>query len=173
MTESSSVYGSFVDVKIVRTRSVVQLVIEVPIERADYTLRELGGIPQPGTERPVAVAPLDPNVARGTTRDQAHGATSGVSPPVPDDPPAPGATHRKPWQELSCAQQAGIRCHDKRFWRQIAVRDADEAAEWIRRACEVKSRAELDGNDNANIKWRMIDAAFQAACEGEGREDWL
>lgn len=58
MTDTNRVIkGTYADFKLVKTRSVVQMVIEVPIEQAD-TLVEMFGIPNAGKETWVAVAGL-------------------------------------------------------------------------------------------------------------------
>jgi hypothetical protein len=59
----------FSDFKLVKTRSSAQLVLEIPIERADAVLAILGGVPQPGKEVSVAVARLMGNEAPVPPRD--------------------------------------------------------------------------------------------------------
>lgn len=59
MTSPAAIFGSLADFKLVKTRSVVQFIVEVPIEQADVALATLGGIPLPGVERPVALARLN------------------------------------------------------------------------------------------------------------------
>ncbi len=49
--------GSYADFKLVKTRGVAQLVIEIPIERAAEAVA-MFGIPQPGQEIAVAIARL-------------------------------------------------------------------------------------------------------------------
>ena len=59
MTEA--VLGTFADCKILKTRSVLQIIVEIPIEQADEALKALGGIPQPSEERwcGIALAPKE------------------------------------------------------------------------------------------------------------------
>lgn len=59
MSTPAAISGSLADFRIVKTRSVVQFIVEVPIEQADVALATLGGIPLPGVERPVALARLN------------------------------------------------------------------------------------------------------------------
>ena len=47
--------GTFSDFKIVRGRKVAQLVIEVPLEKANEVLAALGGVPQPADPRSRAI----------------------------------------------------------------------------------------------------------------------
>lgn len=51
------VHGSFADFKIIRSRGFAQLIVEIPIERAQAAIAAFG-IPQPGVEIPVAIALL-------------------------------------------------------------------------------------------------------------------
>jgi hypothetical protein len=55
------IQGTYADFKLVKTRSVVQMVIEVPIEQAS-TVVDLFGIPNAGMEQWVAVAALNVKV---------------------------------------------------------------------------------------------------------------
>lgn len=47
--------GSYSNIKLIRSRSVMQIIVEVPIEQAEAVIAAFG-VPQPGHERPVAVA---------------------------------------------------------------------------------------------------------------------
>ena len=58
MTDRAAIDGSYADFKLVKTRSVCQLVVEIPIERAEEAIRKFG-IPQPGQEIAVALARLE------------------------------------------------------------------------------------------------------------------
>jgi hypothetical protein len=59
MTEYRGITGSFADFKLVKTRGVVQVITEIPIEEADQALESLGGIPVPGKERHVCIGLRD------------------------------------------------------------------------------------------------------------------
>lgn len=59
MKDPAAIQATFSDFKTVKTRSVAQLVFEIPIEQADMALKALGGVPQPQAEQWVAVARLN------------------------------------------------------------------------------------------------------------------
>lgn len=124
--------GTFADFKLIKTRSVVQIVIEMPIEKAQAVVAAFG-LPTPGEEIPVGVARLLPN-------------------PVIEHDMKPA----RRFGEMPRAQQAGIRCSEPAFWRFLAdttgepICDADEAATAVREICKVRSRAELDGRASAD-----------------------
>ena len=65
--------ASYADFKIIKTRSVVQVIFEVPIEAADDVWKALGGVPTASSERWFGIAPLDPSVAASPPK--AHTAT--------------------------------------------------------------------------------------------------
>jgi hypothetical protein len=96
MTAFRATYSDF---KLVKTRKVVQIVLEIPVEHANAVLDVLGGMPDP-VEREMGSGLLFsvPN------RSQPQ--------PVVDKPPA-GA--KRDWRDLQPAQQAGIRCGDAAF----------------------------------------------------------
>lgn len=58
MVNDQCCQGDFVGIKTIPTRSAFQLTVEFPIEEADAVLKTLGGIPQPGSNRPVVVTLL-------------------------------------------------------------------------------------------------------------------
>lgn len=145
--QPAALSATYVDFKIIRTRSTAQIILEVPLEEADRALKILGGVPRPDVERWVAVARLNP----------AAPATEGEKP-------------RKRWSELPRAQQAALACQDVAFqdflMRRPAFKDAaalctakdspDWPAETVRVICDVRSRADLNTNDSAARKWDAL-----------------
>lgn len=94
----------------------------------------------------------------------APGLASGWSPP---QAPARGAAEpatkpKKHWDELKPSQQAGMMCGKPEFiaWTG-GVTEAD-ATFFVRDACHVKSRAELDTNPEAAKRWRELHSMFTA-----------
>jgi hypothetical protein len=159
----AAIAGSFADVKFVRTRSVMQIVVEIPIEHADAALAALGGVPQPGAERPVAVARLDANATVAQPPDSGAGAN-----------PSPAATVApQVWAEMKPSKQAGIRCNDVRFQRWLGAMTVGHAADIVRGKCCIDSRGELDRDEKAAREWRAMDGEYRAWIETEGREDFL
>ena len=154
----SAIRATYSDVKLVKTRKVFQLIFEVPIEEADNALRVLGGMPRPDAEIWVGIAPITEEAA---TR-------------APDKP-------RKRMADLSRAQQAGILCNEPRF-QQFAERvhycvipEAEEpaiiAAEFVRDFCEVTSRAELNSDKAAGLRWDNLRSEYDAWRGAIGRPD--
>lgn len=136
MAANAVIDGTFSDLKTVKTRSVVQLVIEVPIERAAQVV-EMFGFPQPGSEITVAVARL-------------------VAPPVvePEKP-------RRPFRSLPRSQQAALKCNDPDFQNWIGARGrpdmvGQDTARHLRERLGVQSRSELDETDAAGKRWDAL-----------------
>lgn len=147
--------GTFSDFKSVKTRSVCQIIIEVPVEKAGECLAALGGWPIPGEEKSVAVARIVEKKQEQT---------------APDPAPAEG----RQWQSLRPSQQAGILCADTEFQEWIVPH-----AKWgsgptgpdsygegyvvdlVRDRCGIGSRAELDTNQQAAAIWNEIVADFR------------
>jgi hypothetical protein len=65
MSEPAVFSGAYSDWKYVRTRSVVQVVFEVPVEAAGHALNVLGGMPDEGRSVYFAIARLDPEKVKG------------------------------------------------------------------------------------------------------------
>lgn len=132
--------GTYSDFKLVKTRSVAQIVIEVPIEKAQEAIA-LFGVPQPGAEVPVAVARLN-----DTKEEQ-----KSLPPP------------KKHWGEMSRAQRAGILCADERFQEWLGVYTGEGAANEVRRLCNVDSRATLDKDSAAAAQFDRMETRYRMA----------
>jgi hypothetical protein len=144
---AAAISGTFADFRTIKSRAVVQLLIEVPIEQADAALRALGGVPQPHDPKWVAIARLDPKAASKA-----------------DEP-----KERKAWADLRPAEQAGIRCADPEFQRYLdrerewPTTNADEAADHVRGWCGIGSRAALNTNHRARVLWHQLDTEYLQA----------
>lgn len=135
---ADAILGTYSDFKLVKTRSVVQVVIEVPVERAKE-VTDLLGMPMPGGEIHIGFARVDLTKA---------------SDPV-----------KLP--RLGNAQMAGILCNEGGFRKYLSERsgkpipDADAAAVVVRFACSVKSRADLDTDTHGAQLWRDLKAEYE------------
>lgn len=131
----TAIRATFSDFKLVRSRKVAQLVMEVPLEDADAALTALGGIPKAATEQWVGIAPITAEAA---------------------------AAPRKSWEQIPASQQAGIRCGDPEFRAWLGARSADDAATMLRERLGIKTRADIAPGSIAEREWRLIDSEFRA-----------
>lgn len=153
MTDDA-ILGNYADFKLVKTRSVIQIVIEIPVERSKHALELLGGMPTASEECPVALVRLKPQTA------------AIEAPMAPDTLPAP----RKP---AKLSQMAGILCNEPAFWRFLVEeygfdlsRNADEAADVVRILCRVKSRSELDTDHLSGASFKDIEIGYRNWLRG-------
>ncbi len=137
----TAIRATYSDLKLVKTRKVLQLIFEVPIEEADNALRVLGGMPRADAETWVGIAPITEEAAQRVA------------------PGAVAAKPRKAWGDLTPTQQAGIRCSDVDFQAWLGCFDAEEAAVKVRDHCGVKSRSDI-GLHPASKRWRQMDNDF-------------
>lgn len=155
MTDELAIQGNYADFKLVKTRSVCQLVIEVPIERAEQAIKAFG-IPQPGAEIPVAVARINP-VAK---QKWPHGGgMAGHDADSADEKPK----ERKHWGDTLRSMQAAIRVTNRewRHWAELPDNwTADDCTNWIKQNLVIESRKELDSNPEKAAAWDKLDAAF-------------
>jgi hypothetical protein len=146
--------GTFAHANAIKTRSTFQLIIEIPIEGADAALERLGGWPQPGKEKAVAIALLNPN------RTLAAG---------------PGALNLKAKGPATLAQIAGILCGDPDFRAYLGQKyphieiDPNQypkpetwAGAMLRAITGVDSRKEFDTDNRAAHRFLMLKEAFDA-----------
>jgi hypothetical protein len=131
--------AAYADLKIVKTRGVCQVILELPLEQADAALEILGGVPRPDREVWCGVARLDMK-----------------APAVPAQPEEP-AKERTPFHKLPLVKQAGILAKDARFqmWA-CGIWEEETAAAFIRSTCGVKSRADIFGNSEALMKFMRM-----------------
>jgi hypothetical protein len=149
MPAPAAIAGTFADLKFLKSRSVIQIVIETAIENGPAVVAAFG-TPQPGAEVHVAVARIDPKAAERA---------------------AEKPRERKPWAELSRAQQAGIRCGEpsfkaflaERYWGALEAAGLENAA-CVRALCKVTSRADLDDPDRParGKSWDALDEQYRS-----------
>lgn len=154
MSAFKAVYSDF---KLVKTRGVIQVILEVPVEQADAAYEVLGGMPQPSKERWFAVAALAPGAA--------------AAKPDPVDQPRPDRAKRD-WRDLPASQQAALRCDDATFRAFLneekpnalrgVVNGELSAKLAIYELCQITSRSDLDTNHKARVIWHQIDSQYQA-----------
>lgn len=129
----------------------------------------------------VSLAPLGtPFGVVMVTIDQETGLNNEASPGADSPPRTPDAGKlsvesgkadkpRKPFHEMSRAQQAGVLCNDLAFqlWLSNRVRDdineTADAAQFVRQLCGVTSRSELSEDRAAGKKWDQLVTDFQQA----------
>jgi hypothetical protein len=145
---AAAISAAFADWRPVKSRSVLQLVLEVPIEQTERVMSALGA-PMPGKEKWVAVALLADNPAKSAIADKADEGT------------------RRAFSDLRPSQQAGILCNDPAFQKWVGAENSTSAALALRHILGIKSRSELDINDAAlGEAWRGTLRQFQ---ESSGR----
>lgn len=151
----AAITATFSDWKLIKTRGVVQLVFEVPIENADTAYQVMGGMPAAATERWFAIARLNSRAA-----EEPRGAPQ----PITDKP---AGARRPVAAEKRLAQQAGILCSDPVFQQflleqnMIPEKSEEQASTAIRLICGVTSRAEIIPNSPAGMKWNELSGQFE------------
>ena len=146
------------DWKLVKTRGVVQVVMEIPLQDADAAYEVLGGMPAPAPERWFGIAAL---------RDSEPAKPQ----PVVDRPPAGAKREKMDWRDMQPAAQCAIRCGEQAFrtflmeeheYRPRDKSDPDEAADFIRSMFGINSRTELGADQRKRALWHQIDSQYQA-----------
>ena len=142
MTDApAAIKATFADFRPVKTRKLMQLVFEVPIEQADAALSALGGVPLPDQERWVAIARLDMAAV---------------------EKPADPAKERRAFCDLPMPQQAALKCNDPAFVHWMLDMYADgfvagtTAEEMVRCLCRVDSRAKILPCTSAGDRWLAL-----------------
>ena len=156
-----AITGQLVDVRNIAAHKSARLLIDVPAEQAASIIAAFGW-PTMVSPVPVAVARLanpsasfDPSKVDGQEGER----TRDLPPPL--QPEVPKA--RRHWDDLSPAQQCGIRCADPIFRKFLEENYGQEfnnegsAAMFMRDYFRIESRSELTAKH-----WGAFDKTFQA-----------
>ena len=146
-----AIRAAYADMKIVKTRQVVQLILELPLADFDAAYEVLGGLPNPANERWFAIAAIK---------------EPAIELPQPKQDKPAGA--KRYLRDMLPSQQAGIRCGDSSFVRFLIEErpddwhEAREVAECVRLICGVSSRSDLDANHKARVIWHQLNDQYEA-----------
>ena len=153
------IQGVFSDLKNIKTRSCVQIVIEVPIEQAGMVIDALGW-PQPGAEIPVAIARLNDEAAAIFKHNSHEAPTSKevtASSPIIEPIPYPQQI------TLLCEQEAFQDWLFARFqWPEEYADGKSAAAFVIRRYCHVSSRSDIQAGTEPGRRWYELFTEYQS-----------
>lgn len=150
--------GSYSEFKTVKTRSVVQMIVEFPIERAKEIV-DTFGVPLPGHDTPVAIALPRP------------GGLPATEMPVEASPPR-GRAAANPGEREEC-QKAFGQCHallaDDKFVAWLlkdvpcppGVNRGVLAADVLRSRLRIESRSELRVDVEAARRMRTIARQYE------------
>lgn len=162
--------AAYAEWKVIKTRAAVQLIFEIPIERADEAYQVLGGMPIAAHEVWCGIARLKGGDATETRSAPDAERTPGRidAPPRPVATPLPGGAdkERRKFSTLPYPQQAALRCQDASFraflreTNRAAARNEAEAREYVIEYCNINSRAEIRPGTEAETYWLDIDKAY-------------
>jgi len=141
MTDQATFSGTYSDLKLIRSRKVAVVCIEIPIEAAAAFVAAFG-MPNPAEETWVAIARMKNEVKEPTT------------------------TLKRPFDKLPLPQQAALACKREAFQRfvfespliEIGAIEISEraAAVFVRHHCKIESRSELARNEIAADNWEEL-----------------
>lgn len=127
MTAPIAVRASYADFKLLKTRSVYQIILEAPIEQAEDFVTAFG-LPMPGAERPVAVALLNPSSGPPIVTPEVPGDGEGADKPVVASPQAAGGHARAAALEPERRSEIARTAADTRWGKRDAPQRCPTAA---------------------------------------------
>lgn len=170
--EPTALQATYSDLKIIKTRGAFQLIFELPLENFNDAMAVLGGAPRPDREVWVAIARLNPSLARQDAPPQLTGhAVEALPPPPPHaatlESAKPKPKVKRSWFDLPAVQRASMRCDDHRFWGWLhaigRTPEASEAAtlDYVRRiAAGSRSNLGKNGFEKEIEAWDKVDHAY-------------
>jgi hypothetical protein len=175
--------ATYAEWRVIKTRATVQLVFELPIEKADEAYQALGGMPIAAREVWCAIARMSnesvsASVGREATLIAERAEKAEIRPHTSSTPPSSvsrntaGEAERRKFSDMPYPQQAALRCADpifQAFLREMCphaknaafARTPEAAAITVRDLCEVESRADIRGGTEAETKWLWLNAWFE------------
>jgi hypothetical protein len=168
MTKAAAFRATYSDWKLIRTRSCVQIVFEIPLEQSGSAYDALGGMPNPAAEVWCGIARLALPIENIGNDVDVGEAISSSHP----GQASPSLSPDKPVTERSLAQRAGALCTKPAFWqflnetsecipRGCRISNKDEAKLVVRTECDVKSRADIIPGTPAGDKFEQLDSRFK------------
>lgn len=151
MNDARAITADFASLKWINGRKVLQIICEVPSERAEEVLAKLGNPTNDGIPVAIAVLEIQPDVKKDLA-DKAEKA-------------------KRNFEDLPYSQQAALLCKDERFYEILynaiecrVLIDSDNVAEELRNHLDIKSRSELDDVNNtfARIEFKNLRNACRA-----------
>ena len=163
----SAFRATYSDMKLIKTRQVVQIIFEVAQKDFDAAYDVLGGLPNPSSERWFGIAALKPEMeVMPHPVHTVQGRDNAEPQPAYNKPRPAGA--KRDWRDIPPSQQAGMRCEEPTFAAFLKEQRADDwheaqdAAECVRLICGVGSRAELGSNQKARVIWTQLNSQYEA-----------
>ncbi len=138
------VQADFCDLRPVKSRKVMQLIFEVPIEAADSVIASLGGFPRPDQSRWVGIVRLAPAAPK------AHG----------DQPPAETPPLKGRWTDLKLPARAALLCKAPEFQKFLATDNEADAAYVLRQRCRVQSRAHIEAGHPSGDRYLKLETEY-------------
>ena len=178
--------ATYADFKLIKTRGVVSISFELPVEQAQAALDVLGGMPLAATEVWCGIARLNPGaeatptLAPSTKVDasptsEAHGPNSGfdsrdrgqTSPR--QEPSAPdGEKTKTAFRDMRLANQAGMLCDQVPFQKFMSEEyanwfedESNDVAQAVRRYCGVKSRSDIRPRTPSGDRWTKLHGEYK------------
>jgi hypothetical protein len=163
--EPAALEAVYSDWKVVKTRKVIQLVFEIPVEADQTAYKVMGGMPDHASSRWFAIARLNQQPAKGgreATSPSLHENTL----TQPAEEPTPRAP--KPFHEKSYTQQAWEMCRNTRFQQYMREQHPkswgflnngtpeERTTMLVRWMCQVKSRSEIKPDMASGRAWKSL-----------------
>lgn len=133
MTTNKVIQGTYADFKIVKTRSVAQMIIEIPLEQAQTAIN-MFGVPTPSLEHWVAVAALDSRVIQ--KNEDAVNAVKQAG--------------------MLCKSESFGDFLRQRYVPEVIPTNPESIADGLRKVLGIKSRTEFHENQDALMAFTRI-----------------
>lgn len=152
--------AAYADWKLIKTRGVIQVVMEVPLAEADAAYDVLGGMPNAANEVWFGIAALN--------LPQAEKENSKLPAPATPEQDPKSARAKRDWRDVPYPQQAGIRINEPTFAAYLREEHPDEwhetgdADDCLKLICGVSSKVYLATIHKAALMWHQIDTDYAA-----------
>ena len=132
------IQGTYADFKIVKTRSVAQFVVEIPLEQADAAI-QMFGLPKASVEQWVAIAALR---KQAVVKNQEGSDAIKLAAMLCNNP------------------EFGLFMRDVIGMPEVDINDGESVATALRAALGIKSRTEFHADDDARLAFNRLKGEY-------------
>lgn len=132
------IQGTYADFKIVKTRSVAQFVVEIPLEQADAAI-QLFGLPKASVEQWVAIAALREHIKVKSQEGSEAIKLAGM---------------------LCNNSEFGVFLRDQMNMKEVSPDNNESVAQGLRTILGIKSRTEFHADDDARLAFNRVKGEY-------------
>lgn len=164
MNDKMAFRAAYADWKLIKTRGVVSISFEVPLNESHLAYEALGGMPVAAKEIWCGIAMLNPETEVMPPECKQK---SSIETPPRQQETVDGTKTKTAFRDMRPSNQAAILCGNEPFRKFLGekqgttVNDSEHAAELVRWYCGVRSRSDIRPRTPSGDRWKQLFDEYQ------------